>query len=480
MNFCPYCGARLTEGPFCGSCGRRLPEIEGDARQPVIDADSSVTQRFAAADDTAAESAPVQETGAMAAQPPSRHPFGDIRAADYARDAVAVVLLIASLSMPWDATGAAADRLHVVLVTLLSLASLTLPYLRRAGVLPERWGNTEVRVARALANLPYLVVVVLTLVLDLAADGGVTGGVGVGVGFGLAGALLAAQARAADGGESPGHGQAWRLVTLGLVGLVAVLTLVRLVAVLTRLGDAGTEWGAATLALLGPLIFFVVMLIPVAAVLSRRGPARLVVLALGLAAAVMGLWRTAENSGLTDVLSLPDTGPAELFWMPLAAAVTAPGLGRLMAPLSPAMTWIRSATAALGVSAVIAGLSAVYWAVVVATFETGRGTSITILVLLLLATVAAVIGRSSVGSDPRSGRPVALTTAGVLILIAVVQLAVESAGVLGLFPVSALVVSALLVLPALVMVALSVPRVVRDELGPVELGGASFGGDRQG
>src|SRR5690606_16687284 len=148
----------------------------------------------------------VQRPLADAAVPKSRHPFGDIAAADYVRDAVALVLLIASLSMQWDATGEAADRLHVVLVTLLAMASLTLPYLRRAGVLPDGWGNVEVRVARALANVPYVAVVALTIVIDIAADGP-TGGGGVGLGCGLAGAVLAHQPREADWDDGAGEGQ---------------------------------------------------------------------------------------------------------------------------------------------------------------------------------------------------------------------------------------------------------------------------------
>jgi hypothetical protein len=209
MNFCQNCGARLGEGKFCGNCGHPIPPAQRATSTPVIE---DATRPVSAAPDETMVDAP-------AASPPSRHPFGDISPLDYVRDVLALVLLIASFSMPWDAEGTAADRIHVVLVTLLAMASLTLPYLKRAGVLPGGWGNSEVRVARVLANAPYFVVVALTIVIDIAADGGASGGIGVGVGFGLAGAVLAAQARHADEADDPGHGQAWRLAAVGIAAV---------------------------------------------------------------------------------------------------------------------------------------------------------------------------------------------------------------------------------------------------------------------
>lgn len=469
MKYCQYCGARLGDGPYCGNCGRA---VAAAATQPVV-TDASATQVVPEGDQTRVE----DQSVADAAVPPSRHPFGDIRPSDYVRDIVALVVLIASLSMPWDAAGAAADRLHVVLVTLLSMASLALPYLRRAGVLPDGWGNAEVRVARALANVPYFVVVALTIVIDIAADGPATGGVGVGVGFGLAGAVLAAQARAADHDHGLDHGQLWRLITLGLAATVAALTVVRLVVALVRLADAPvTDWGAVTLSLLEPLIFLAVLAVPVFGLLSRHASALVVLLSVGAMGAVLGFWRMSEGSGLPEVLAIRDTGPMELLWLATAAAASAAGVWGRMAPVSGHELWTGAAARALGLAAVLSGLSALYWVVVVTSFDEGRGTTITVLLLLLLALVAAVVGRSSVRANPRQGRPVALAVTAVLTLIVIVDLAVETAGQFDLFIVSALTMTGLVVLSALVVFALTAPRSVRDELGPVDLGDASLGG----
>lgn len=466
MNFCQNCGARLGDGKFCGNCGHPIPPAQRATSAPVIE---DATRPVSPAPDETLVDAP-------AAGPPSRHPFGDISALDYVRDVLALVLLISSFSMPWDAEGTAADLIHVVLVTLLAMASLTLPYLRRAGVLPGGWGNSEVRVARVLANAPYFVVVALTIVIDIAADGGASGGIGVGVGFGLAGAVLAAQARHADEADDPRHGQAWRLAAVGIAAVAGALTIVRIVVVLTDLGGTDSDWGTVALALIEPVIFIAVLFLPVAALLAGRSPARDVLIALGVVAAVMGLWRMSEGSGLPDVLRIRDDGPAELLWLAIAAAVLAAGVARLLRPVPASSHWIETATQALGLSAILAGLAALYWVVVVTSVEEGRGTSITVLVLLLVAVVASIVGRSAVRKNPRDGRPVALAAAGVLVLIAIIDLAVETAGPHGLTQLSALVVSSLFVLPALVGVALTAPRAVRDELGPVELGGATFGG----
>ncbi len=465
MKFCQNCGSRLGGGKFCGQCGEPVPAGREATSPPVIEDTTRTIPRTE--DETRVDAPPVEAS--------SRHPFADISGFDYLRDVLALVLLIASFSMPWDASGTAADKIYVVLVTLLAMASLTLPYLSRGGVLPESWGNAEVRVGRVLANVPYFVVVALTIVIDIAAEAGDAGGVGVGVGFGLAGAVLAAHARYSDGADDPAHGQAWRLAAVGIAAVVVALTIVRLVVVLADLGTADVEWGTVTLDLLAPIIFVAVLLVPVTALLSGRSSARDVLVSLGVVAAVMGMWRMSESSGLPEVLRIRDDGPAELLWMAVAAAVLAAGVARVLSQPPGSSHWIDTAARALGLVAILAGLASLYWIVVVTSVEEGRGTSITVLVLLLVAVVAAVVGRSAVRRNPQQGRPVALVVAGVLVLIAIVDLAVETAGPQGLTQLSALVVSSLFVLPALVVLVLTVPRSIRNDLGPVELGGASFG-----
>ena len=82
-------------------------------------------------------------------------PFANIAAADYVRDAIAALALLVSLALPWNLLDRSADRVEVVLAVALSLASLTLPYLARFGVLPVTWtrpitasGSPAIRRAR--------------------------------------------------------------------------------------------------------------------------------------------------------------------------------------------------------------------------------------------------------------------------------------------------------------------------------------------
>ncbi|HSI92040.1 MAG TPA: hypothetical protein VK925_00990, partial [Jiangellaceae bacterium] len=297
------------------------------------------------------------------------------------------------------------------------------------------------------------------------------------VGFGLAGAVLAAQARTADQDAGRDFGELWRMITLGLAAVVAALTVVRLVVVLVRLADAPVaDWGAVTMALLEPLIFLAVLAVPVFGLLGRSASARIVLLSVGVTGAVLGLWRMSEGSGLQEVLIIRDVGPMELLWLATAAAASAAGVAGRMAPVSGYELWTDAATRALGLATVLAGLSALFWVVVVTSFEEGRGTTITVLLLLLLALIASVVGRSSVRANPRQGRPVALAVAAVLTLIVIVDLAVQTAGQFGLLTISALTMIGLVVLAALVVFALTAPKSVRDELGPVDFGDASLGG----
>lgn len=468
MNYCQYCGARLGDGPYCGNCGRAVPQ-DGDTRTLPVGESAEETG------DPAADATGTAETGtgagtATAEQARPSNPFADIGFADYVRDIVALVLLIATFSMPWDATETAADKLHVVLATLLAMAALTLPYLKRGHVLPARTQNADLRIARGLAVVPYLVVVAVTVILDIASEGSTAGGVGVGVAFGLAGVLLAAQSRDCELDDGPVQAQVWRLITVALGVLVAALTVVRLVFVLSDVG-ADPEWTAVAAAVLEPLIFLAVLAVPVIGLLRRDAVSRVLTVGLGAVALVLAFWRLSEASELPEVLSMRTDGPGELFWLAVAAAVVAAGMSTALHPVPASQLWLGSAAGALGLAALVTGLAAVFWVLVIVSVDEGRGTTITLLVLTLLAFVAALVGRNSLRAGPAQGRVVALAVAGLLVVLGIIQLAVEAAGPLGRSTTGALAVTTLFVVAALVVLALTVPRSVREELGTLPLGG---------
>lgn len=96
----------------------------------------------------------------------TRSAFVDIRIGDYTRDGTVAALLFVSLFLPWSATvgiarvGSSALVLLLVLPTLLSLASLLLPYVARLGMLGPNWNVGQIRVLRLVANGPLIATVV--------------------------------------------------------------------------------------------------------------------------------------------------------------------------------------------------------------------------------------------------------------------------------------------------------------------------------
>lgn len=467
MNFCEHCGARLGTGRYCGNCGRLAVEDAG-----VTDAGAAATPTPTDAPTKTEKTEKAEQTDevATAGQTNATHlknPFADIGLADYGRDIVALVLLIATFGMPWDASDTSADKIHVVLVTMLAMASLTLPYLKRGRVLPSTWDDSEVRVARALANVPYVVVVVITIAVDLATDDPTSGGVGVGVAFGLAGVVLAAQARSGELASPVGQAQVWRLVTVVLGVVAAVLTMVRLIYLLANISP-GTEWTSVVLDTMVPLIYLMVLVVPVIGVWRGNIDSRNLLIAVGVAGVVLSSWRLSDQDVLPDVLSIPVDGPAELLWLSAAAAVTAPGVPQLFRPIWAVGQWLDTARSAFGLTAVLAGAAAAYWAVFMVGIESGRVTTITLLVLALLAVTAALVGRNTLRADPTTGWPVALVGASVLAVIAVISQAVHAASdPIGGATVNALVVVSVLAFAATILLALTIPREIRDEFGKV-------------
>jgi hypothetical protein len=199
MSYCVNCGRALQPGAkFCSSCGTAVAPGASEDR-------------------------------------PRRVP-----AIDYVRDGLAAFALILSLFTVWNAGGEragrfavtlAAENLAVLVITLISLASLSIPYLWRAGIFGPAWSYKKTQDARLVANAPYFVLVLVYLIIEVVAHPGL----GPAVAFGLAGAILAAQPRStelADGDAE--RDRRWIVAVLVIAGLVAVLTLVQIIQAVTQ------------------------------------------------------------------------------------------------------------------------------------------------------------------------------------------------------------------------------------------------------
>src|SRR5690625_505307 len=147
---------------------------------------------------------------------------------------------------------AAGDRPEVLIITLLSLVSLTLPYLARIGAMGPKWTVHSTRKARWLLNAPYLILVVAYVVIDVInyGDGGRLGTAAM---LGLTGALLAAQPRECELG--PAHednaGNTWLGVTSGVGGLIAAGYIASLVVFILQINKG---FAPTTMSKVAPIV----------------------------------------------------------------------------------------------------------------------------------------------------------------------------------------------------------------------------------
>ncbi|MGO1316980.1 MAG: hypothetical protein ACTMIR_08085, partial [Cellulomonadaceae bacterium] len=222
-------------------------------------------------------------------------PFDGVPTRDYVTDVVALLLLVLSISLPFVVRDAevltAGGVAWVLLATLLSVVSLTLPYLARLGVLPASWTVHTTRRVRVLAGIPYALVFVVHAVLDVTTLTEYRG-LGSAVALGLAGAALAATPRASELGPVEADGAttaAWWRVTVGtaylIVGLAFIWLVLFVVGYLTTESYVRDAIGAKTFALtiIEVLLVTVVVALPVLrTVVSRSVAWRNVAITLGI------------------------------------------------------------------------------------------------------------------------------------------------------------------------------------------------------
>ncbi|MBD7949893.1 DUF7937 domain-containing protein [Oerskovia rustica] len=386
------------------------------------------------------------------------NPFVGIPVSDYVRDGVAALLLFVSLTMPWDAGHKASDKIEVILVTVVSLLSLALPYLARTGALPTTWTVHTTRLARLVANAPYVLLAAVYVVLDLvnrSVDNG-WGGVGTALSLGLAGALLAAQPRQAELGpveQDAAVSRLWSLVLTVIAGVAVVGALVAFLltfslGVPVLLVLRFLVAGAVTVALVGW---------PVWGILRRDEAWRLVLVGLGVALVVLFVLNTSNLLVSFDSFALGQFG---LLLVPAAAAVAAsPALARTTASSSsPVSTWVAVAVHALDLVVVVAVGTALSGVLTLA--DGGRGSILILSIVFgLLAAGAAFVARRSLARDAVAGRTLALGAAGVVAILGIVLLIVATNQ-----PGTGFGTSLLLLaygLPLLVVFALTVPAEVR-------------------
>ncbi|MFI2366443.1 hypothetical protein [Promicromonospora sp. NPDC019610] len=405
-------------------------------------------------------------------------PFANIAAADYVRDAIAALALLVSLALPWNLTDRSADRVEVVLAVALSLASLTLPYLARFGVLPVTWTVHSTRRARLVAGLPLAVIGLVHLVLDL--RGGA--GVGTGLGLALAGAALAATPRDSELGPVDQDAAVVRAWRFGLAGVGVLIALGAVVStLLAELAD-GATLGDRLLAPVWLALSLGLVWLLVGGTVRHDRPSRLVLVAVGIVLALLFVF--TSGGALTGMESMQPgvTDPSRfgLVLLPLAAAVAgSPAVRRDPAAADAeestehaAGVWVRVAIRAFDVIVLLAVCSAL--AALVQLIDPGfigSGAGVTLVVRLVLGVVVAGIAwfaRRSLKRDPTTGHVPAVgaaCVAGVLGLVVVIATSGASLGVnLGDLLMA-------LALPIVAASALMVPKAVREHFQTAGIGG---------
>lgn len=398
----------------------------------------------------------------------STGPFAGIPVSDWVRDGAAALLLLVSLMLPWSFSTSSYGaqvfgfaRIEVVLVTLLSLFSLAITYLARAGVFPASITVRTVWLLRLAANAPYAIVVLVHIVIDLASREGT--GLGFAAAAGLAGAITAAQPREAEvrglTGQDP-VARLWHTIAIVYAGLAA---LTGLVAVIIAGIPSGYADGLVTaIAAVSALITAAAVVVPALFIVLRREQWRTAVIGLGAALALVILVDAATGFALSPlgVESIKAGGYLVVLFLPLVAIAASPGTRLAMAPIADLTRWFAVAALALVVGAAIAAtgvLRAILHLALVGGYLGTTGLAVVTAILLVVVLAAAVVARAMLRGNPAASRWVVVGLAGAILLLGLIAAFVS----MSLFGAVATLVLALGV-PALVGYALLVPASVRE------------------
>lgn len=444
MSYCTNCGSQLAPGArFCTSCGTPtesaapLAAPAASAGAPQQPQPQQFQPQQPQQQQPQQQQPQPQQGQAYARNAPAARPvsaFSSVPVSDYIRDALAVFLLLISMFMVWtfgtaSSGSVAATRIDVILITLVSMFSVTIPYLWRSGVFGPTWDYRRTQLARLVANAPYFVLAVVYLVLELI----YRQGLGPAMAFGLAGAILAAQPRRAELGSAPADAAVDKRWANGLVGfavLVGVLTLVQFIERLTLL--PGRDW-ATTLVTIFLGAGNAALLIWAALGASRgESVRRLIGIGIGVTGAGLALLALLPAVTVVSVIfSAFNPGISLFFWLAFGALSASPSVARI-APEATA----DETTAALDRTRAIATLAIIATCLVIVVSAlvlignaayAGYGPAyspVTWVVAIFLAAVGAVGGFVTRAALNQHTRQSYLLTAGYAALLFILGLVI--------------------------------------------------------
>lgn len=459
MSFCTNCGARLEpDARFCASCGTGVvpaspaPAAHSESTTTsATPANAASTPVAAHTTAPAAQHTPVQHAtnhpqgGASAPsatqQRVANNPFASIPRSDFVRDGVAVFLLFVALFMTWtygtsSTTGfqpvAAGARVEVILPILLSILSCGVTYLWRAGVFGLAWNYSKTRLVRLIANLPLVIVIVVYLVMEMVNRDGL----GPAVAFCMAGVALAAQPREAEyasAAQDAAVDKAWFSAAVVLGGVFALLTLIKIIILLTTNGFVDFLSILITLVVL--LTSLAVPLLALLGVLRRDNAWRLVTIGIGVAGLLLILLGVVPEMVLVNTNFTATPAFDLTFWGAIGAMAAAPSVKRAMTdPSLGAGTLLGAVRRTLDLTIVLTAaivLLTLLSVILVASLSdafggitsTSQVPTVVVLFLAVLLAVGAIVARNHVTKRSAqmhmvvSGLALALLVIGIVFVV---------------------------------------------------------------
>ena len=397
---------------------------------------------------------------------PRQNPFAGITVRDYLLDGVAVLLLLISLFLSWNAgVNKSTDHIAVIVIMVLTLFTVSIHYLHRAGVLPASLAPGKVHLFRVLSLIPYLVLAGVFTVLELIKvfkwmGSSLTGYPALGVAYfiGLAAVVLIALPRSFEvRTDNPLANPAYGLIAVrGISGLAGVTSLFATVFYLIVMRDLHSQDWLDTIAmvLLGLLTAAVLAAPAVLLRAPNTAPLLRILPAIGAAAALQMM----IGNGYVGLFE-PYFG---LFLLPLIGAVAAnPALAaydRNHQELDLHQRTATVATFAIVPVAVLTLFTAIT-GIIVSSNKVPAGL-IAIAVLSVFIVLAALVGGAQLRSNPAGGRGAALVAFGATAVIALTIVIIGAAA--DNIDVNPWQMVLLLGLPVIGVYSLVGPKVVRE------------------
>ncbi|MGP5124184.1 DUF7937 domain-containing protein [Glutamicibacter ardleyensis] len=415
-------------------------------------------------------------SGAIPAPASPSSPFAAITIRDYAMDVCALILTIASLFMvfaQWQdrPQQIAAEALAILLTTILSILSLALTYLWRAGVFGPAWSYTKMQDLRLLANIPYVIAFLVYLAMVLFQSGYM----GPGAVVGLAGVLLAMAPRQSEMGvqvTDQARDQRWLVAIFGLAGLGILVFLIQLIKFLMDL--AYWDWTMVVTRIISGAVCAVVPLIFALKIKQGSETVRLAALGLALTGLLVLIITMAQDSyngaGLSGIA--PEMN--FFFVITLGALAAAAPVRRAMNPVAGIDLWrgVLNLTLVLAIGAAVLQF---VWAVLQLISVNSEnayymgskgavlGVIITFLIFSLFQGVGAFVLRKVLAQQPEQTMKLASGYAIVMFVLMLIPLVIGANNSYTVFDML-LFVSAFAV-PIAILGLIWIPRSMREKAG---------------